>query len=122
VVSQANIDLVRYRTRAVDVRLSEQVATTIPTRIRRLVPGASEKLPAKALGNAGGGELPVDPSDRQGLTAVQKVFQLDLELPSKTHLVNLGGRAYVRIDHGWAPLGVQLYRSFRQLFLSRFNV
>jgi putative peptide zinc metalloprotease protein len=122
IVSQATIDLVRHRTRAVEVRLSEQISTTLPAVIRRLVPGASEKLPTKSLGTIGGGEIAVDPSDRQGLTAVQKVFQIDVELPSRTHLVNLGGHAYVRFDHGWAPLGVQWYLKLRQLFLSRFNV
>jgi putative peptide zinc metalloprotease protein len=53
---------------------------------------------------------------------VQKVFQIDLTLPLHTPLVNLGGHAYVRFDHGWAPLAVQWYRSVRQLFLSRLNV
>ena len=66
--------------------------------------------------------MALDPSDRQGLTAVEKVFQIDLELASQSKLINLGGRGYVRFDHGWAPLGVQWYRKIRQLFLSSFNV
>jgi putative peptide zinc metalloprotease protein len=86
------------------------------------VPGASEKLPTRALGTAGGGEVALNPSDGQGMTAVQRVFQIDLELSSQSKLINLGGRSYVRFDHGWAPLGVQWYRKIRQLFLSRFNV
>jgi putative peptide zinc metalloprotease protein len=122
IVSQATIELVRYRTRAVEVRLSERVAETIPARIRRMVPGASEQLPARALGSVGGGEVVTDPTDREGLKAIEKVFQVDLELPSHTRLVNLGGHGYVRFDHGWTPLGVQWYRTVRQLFLSRFNV
>ena len=35
---------------------------------------------------------------------------------------NVGGRAYVRFDHGWQPLAVQWYLTLRQLFLARFNV
>jgi putative peptide zinc metalloprotease protein len=122
VVSQATFDLVRARTRGVEVRLSERISETVPAVVRRIVPGASEKLPTRALGTAGGGEVALDPSDRHGLTAIQKVFQIDLQLSSQTKLINLGGRSYVRFDHGWAPLGVQWYRKIRQLFLSRFNV
>jgi putative peptide zinc metalloprotease protein len=121
VVSQTIIDLVSSGTRAVEVRLSERIGETVPAVIRRIVPGASEKLPTRALGTGGGGEVALDPNDRQGLTAVQKVFQIDLELASHAKLVNLGGRSYVRFDHGWAPLGTQWYRQIRQLFLSRFN-
>jgi putative peptide zinc metalloprotease protein len=122
IVSQDNIDLVQHRTRAVEVRLSEKLAETVPAVVRRITPGASERLPAKALGTVGGGEVVADPTDRQGLTAIEKVFQLELELPSHTRFVNLGGRGYIRFDHGWSPLAVQWYRSVRQLFLSRFNV
>jgi len=122
VVSQAIIDLVQARTRAVEVRLSERIGETVAADIRRIVPGASEKLPTRALGTGGGGDVALDPSDRQGLTAVQKVFQIDLELASQSKLINLGGRGYVRFDHGWAPLGVQWYRKIRQLFLSSLNV
>jgi putative peptide zinc metalloprotease protein len=122
IVSQATIDLVRSQTRRVQVRLSERMSETIPAMIRRMVPGASEKLPARALGNAGGGEVATDPSDRHGLTAVQKVFQIDVELPLHASIINLGGHGYVRFDHGWTPLAMQWYRSIRQLFLSRLNV
>ena len=122
VVSQELIDMVRNRTYRVDVRLSEQLQETVPATVKRVVPGASEQLPAKALGIAGGGAIAIDPTDRQGLKAVKKVFQIDLEIPAHSEHVNLGGRAYVRFDHGHAPLAVQWYFQVRQLFLSRFNV
>jgi putative peptide zinc metalloprotease protein len=122
VVSQAMIDMVRSRTYRVDVRLSDHISDAVQAVIKRVVPGASEQLPAKALGSAGGGDIAIDPTDRQGLKAVQKVFQIDIELPSDNELVNLGGRGYVRFDHGWAPLAVQWYSQIRQVFLTRFNV
>jgi putative peptide zinc metalloprotease protein len=122
VVSQANIDLVRERTRAVDVRLAERLADVVPAVVHRLVPGGSERLPTTVLGSEGGGQIAIDPRDRQGVTAVQKFFEVDLELPARTGLVNAGGRAYVRFDHGWAPLAVQWHQQLRQLFLARFNV
>jgi putative peptide zinc metalloprotease protein len=122
IVSQAMIDMVRSRTDRVEVRLSERVRETVPAVIKRIVPGASEQLPARALGTVGGGGIATDPTDREGLKAFQRMFQMDLELPLQSNLINLGGRGYVRFDHGWAPLAVQWYFEIRQIFLSRFNV
>jgi len=122
VVPQGTIDLVRSHTLGSEVRLAERLTETIPGTIRRVVPGASEKLPATALGSEGGGQILVDPRDPKGVTATQKVFQVDVELPARSPLLNVGGRAYVRFDHGWMPLAIQWYRTLRQLFLSRFNV
>jgi len=122
VVSPDMIDMVRNRTYGVQVRLSERFNETFQGVIKRIVPGASEQLPAKALGTAGGGGITTDPTDRQGLKTIQKIFELDIELPSSSGLVNLGGRGYVRFDHGWAPLATQWYFQLRQVFLSRFNV
>ncbi len=122
VVSQSIIDMVRSHTYGADVRLSERLSEPIHAVIKRIIPGASEQLPAKALGTVGGGGIAIDPTDKQGLTAVQKVFQIDLEIPSNSQFVNAGSRGYVRFDHGYAPLAVQWYFQIRQVFLSRFNV
>jgi putative peptide zinc metalloprotease protein len=122
VVPQAAIDLVRQRTLGVEVRLAENVSEAMPAAVDRIVPAASERLPAPALGSGGGGRIATDPTDRAGVTATQKVFQVDVKLPSHAHVLNVGGRAYLRFDHGRAPLGVQWYQQLRQLFLSRFNV
>ncbi|HSB82457.1 MAG TPA: PqqD family peptide modification chaperone [Candidatus Methylomirabilis sp.] len=122
VVSQADIDLVQHATRAVTVRLSERLGQQQPAVIRREVPGAIERLPSAALGYNGGGSVAVDPRDTKGVTAMDKVFQIDLELPSHLPLLNLGSRVYVRFDHGREPLAVQWVRELRQLFLARLNV
>jgi len=122
VVPQSAIDLVRFHTRRVDVRLAGRLTDVTQGAIRRLVPGATEQLPTTALGSEGGGQIVVDPRDPKGVTAIQKVFQVDVELPAAAGRLNLGGRAYVRFDHGWQPLAVQWYLSLRQLFLARFNV
>lgn len=122
VVSQAYIDLVRARRGGIEVRLSERIAEPLPATFKREVPGASESLPSPVLGAEGGGAVPIDPRDQRGTTAMQKVFQVDLELPSDLRLLNVGGRVYVRFDHGRAPLASQWYRELRQLFLARFSV
>jgi putative peptide zinc metalloprotease protein len=122
VVSQTIVDLVRSRTEGADIRLSENIQKIIPAAIKGFVPGASPQLPARQLGTIGGGTIAMDPSDRQGLTAMQSVFQVDLEIPPQPEPVRVGGRAYVRFDHGWTPLAVQWYFQIRQIFLSRFDV
>jgi putative peptide zinc metalloprotease protein len=122
VVPQHDIDLVRYQTRAVQVRLAERLAESVPAVVRRVVPGASEDLPAVALGTEGGGTVTVDPRDDRAMTAFERVFQVDVELERSPRFVNVGGRAFVRFDHGRAPLAQQWYRQLRQLFLSKFDV
>lgn len=122
VVSQQDIDLVRNATRGVEIRLAEHVPRTIRASLKRVVPSASDQLPTAALGTQGGGAVAVDPSDRDGRKAMQRVFQVDVELPRGDRSPRVGGRAYVRFDHGWEPLGAQWYRRARQLFLARFNV
>ena len=121
VVSQGTIDRVRQRTSGVEVRLAEQIDRPVAASLRRFVPAASDQLPSRALGSEGGGSIPVDPRDQGGAKAVLSVFQIELELPLMSGLVNAGGRAYVRFDHGKAPLASQWYEGLRRLFLSRFN-
>jgi putative peptide zinc metalloprotease protein len=121
-VGQDDIDLVQHRLDSVEVRLAEQVTTTVTADLSRVVPAATTQLPSAALGSQGGGQAAIDPSDSKGLTALQRRFQVDLTLASPAHVVDAGGRAYVRFNHGRAPALVQWSRHIRQVFLSRFNV
>jgi putative peptide zinc metalloprotease protein len=72
------------------------------------------------LGDTGGGSLAVDPSDPSGTTTLEQVFHVELVFDEPVE--RLGGRSYVRFDHGTEPLGWQWYRQLRQLFLRRFDV
>jgi putative peptide zinc metalloprotease protein len=122
VVSQANIGLVRERVTGVEVRLTEQPAESLKADIERIVPAADLNLPSAALGTAGGGVVPVDPTDPDGLRALESLFQLDLSLPDEVKDPHIGGRVYVRFDHGSMSLAMQWYRSLRQLLLRKFYV
>ena len=122
VVPQADIALVRHRTLAVHARLAERPDVSVPGVVRRVVPGATAHLPATALGANGGGTVAVDLRDETGVKTLERVFQVDVELQQRPRYVNVGGRAYLRFDHGHAPLAQQWYRQLRQLFLGRFDV
>ncbi len=122
VVSQQDVSLVRGQTRGVELRFAGSPDVVLPATIRREVPGASNRLPAVALGSQGGGEIAIDPRDRQGVTTFEKVFQFDVSIAARQVPDYIGGRVLVQFDHGFEPLGLQGYRAIRQLLLRRFNV
>jgi putative peptide zinc metalloprotease protein len=119
---QEDIAKVRQGTLGVEVMLADWGAEPIVARIRREVPGASAQLPTAALGSAGGGPIPVDPRDQNGVKTLRQVFQLELVLPDDVRSDYLGARVFVRFDHGYEPAGIQVYRAFRRLLLRQFNV
>lgn len=119
---QDDIALVRRETRGVEVMLAGWGSSPVPARIRRELPGATSQLPTAALGSAGGGPIAVDPRDKQGVTTLRQVFQLELTLPGEVRSEYLGSRVFVRFDHGFEPVGFQMYRAFRRLLLRQFNV
>ena len=120
-VSQDDVDLVRSRTTAVEVKLAGRVGESLPATLRREVPAASNRLPNAALAMAGGGLVATDPRQTEAPTALGRWFEFELELPGKpTHA--LGQRVYVRFEHGWEPLAWRIGRSIRQLFMKRFTV
>jgi putative peptide zinc metalloprotease protein len=122
IVSQHDIDLVRQRTKHIEIRLAGDVGAVLTAKIRSETPAATDELPSMVLAQQGGGEIATDPRQSDRPKAFQKFFVLDLDFPSVTDQVNIGGRVYVRFDHGYGSLASQWYRSLRQLFLSRFNV
>jgi putative peptide zinc metalloprotease protein len=94
----------------------------VSARILREIPGATNRLPSPALGSLGGGRFAIDPSDAEGLTTLEPVFQLDLLLAEGRSINEIGGRAQVLLDHGMEPLAAQAYRALRRLFLRQLGV
>jgi len=122
VVPQSQVDLVRTRTLGVKVRLAQDLDRTYDAIIRREVPGAIEHLPSTVLGRSGGGEIPVDPTEEGGRKTFEKTFQFELQLEEPLDEMFVGGRAYVRFNHGTTPPAFQIWRKIRQLVLRRLNV
>jgi len=122
VVPQQSVDLVRGRTERVTVKLAERLAETLPSRVLREVPRASDKLPSTALSQAGGGEAAIDPTSAGNeMRTLQTFFEFELELPPERPAM-LGGRVYVRFDHRKESAAAQLWRWTQQLFLQRLAV
>ncbi len=122
VVPQSDIALVRSRTKSVEVRLSSRLRRVIPASIRREVPAATNRLPSAALGAAGGGRLPVDASDPDGLRTPEAIFQLELALMEEAGVRQIGERVYVRFDHGFEPIALRAFRALRRLLLRHIVV
>ncbi len=122
VVSQADVAVVRDRVRGVEVRLARRPEQVLPAALGRQVPAATDALPSRALGHAGGGPFAVDPEDPDGLRTLEPVFQLEVELAAGAGAHGIGARAHVRFDHGAEPVAYRLARGVRRLFLRRIGV
>jgi len=105
----------------VRVRLAETPGTVLPGRLLRQAPAAAERLPGAALGDRGGGPIPVDPQDRDGLRPSVPVYLVDvaIDVPLEPP-PSAGGRAWVRLDFGSASLAAQAGRWLRQTVRGRF--
>jgi len=122
VVSQADVDMVRQKTRDVKVRFPENLSEKVSGVLIREVPAATDELPGLALSQEGGGQIAVDPREGYGNKAFQKLFLFDVELPQYQGICHVGGRVHVRFDHGLEPVCFRWYRGLRQLFLKRFDI
>jgi putative peptide zinc metalloprotease protein len=122
-IPQEDMALIGSRgTARASVRLRNDPGTEIPARLRRYVSGGEQELVSQALGTQGGGEIAVDPAQRGGTHAIQRVFDLEIEMDRPSSSGVFGDRAYVRFDLGWTPLARQWFLRLRQLFLARLDV
>ncbi len=122
VVPQEDVDQIRLETRDVVVKLPQNLAATWPARLLREVPAAGHELPSAALGQSGGGDIVLDPGDKEGTKTLQSVFEFELALEQAAPARFLGSRVHVRFEHPATPLGTRAWRGVRRLFLSRFHV
>jgi putative peptide zinc metalloprotease protein len=119
VVPQDDIGLIRAGVDDVHVRLSDSPARAHRASIARVTPAGDFDLPSAALGTTGGGSVPVAPDDASGRRSLTRVFRVELAIDRPFE--RLGGRAFVRFDHGNEALVLRLYRRSRQLFLRHLD-
>jgi len=119
-VPQEDAGLIRTETKEVEVRLADLPGSTLTAALTGEVPAATDHLPAAALGDRTGGPFVTDPGDKDGIKTLDPVVLYDLRLSAST-LERVGGRAWIRFNHGPQPLAFQWERRLRQLFLKQFN-
>jgi putative peptide zinc metalloprotease protein len=119
VIPQAAAAMVHERIKGVRVRSAVMPTRSWPASVRRDLSGSAHRLPSAALGAAGGGPIPVDPNDPDGLTPLGSIFQLEIELPREARVGGIGARVYVRVDHGAEPVAKRALRSLQRILLGR---
>ncbi len=124
IVTQADVDAVGLPGGTVQMRLAHAPEVVLQGRILRQQPAGKNELPSRVLTKAGGGVFTADPRDPQGLKAMERLFQIDIEPATAGEAIApyFGQRVHVRFDHPQMPLGRQAYQSLRRLFLSHFEV
>ena len=118
----ASVKLVREDTEQVKLRLASRLSRELVAAGHRTLPEATDRLPTRALGAAGGGRIDVDPADEDGLQTADKVFAVDVDLPPDAATREIGTRVYVKFSHGSEPLAARIYRAWRRLFLRQVRV
>lgn len=119
-VRNEDIALVRERPGKIQVALAHATGRPWTAALEAAVPRASSELPTAALGEPAGGSIAVDGTDRNGRTAREPRFHLDLRLPRGAD-ARIGARAMVTFAHGDASAAELLGRFVRQSFLRHFE-
>ncbi len=119
-VAGGDAQLVRHRLRHAEVRLADAPELVLPATRSGEMPSATRQLPSAALSTQGGGPYATDPAEKDGLHSLEPVFLVDLTLVGNP-MHRIGGRAWVRFDHGSEPLAMQAWRHATQLFLRHFE-
>jgi putative peptide zinc metalloprotease protein len=121
VVTQGDVGLMRKGVSDVRLVLSDNSWREVSSRMIREIPAATRRLPSAALSTGAGGAMALDPLSKDG-DALENVFQVGFSLGSAAEIARFGQRAYLKVHHGHEPIGFQIYRRVRQLFLRSFNV
>jgi putative peptide zinc metalloprotease protein len=121
VVMQDDIELVRARLDGIEASFADRPGETFSARLVREQPAGDTRLPSPALGAGGGGRVPLDPRDPEGQRALVRIFQFDLAVDAAPPDVGFGGRVHLRFRLTPEPVGAQIGRRVRQLFLARLN-
>jgi putative peptide zinc metalloprotease protein len=119
-VRNEDIALVRELPGPISVTLAHAGGKAFGATLEAGSPQASATLPTPALGEGAGGSIALDPSDRDGRTAREPRFQIDLRLPAGT-AAHVGARALVEIGHGDASAARLFSQFVRRSFLRHFD-
>lgn len=126
-VQQSEMDLIHRRLQGIQIKPASSIENSYTAKLIQETPRANFDLPTAALGINAGGHIVMDPTDVTGKKAVERVFDLQLQLTNNTLIhekqpLSFNDRVYIRFDLGWLPIGWQWSIRIKQLFLKNFNV
>jgi putative peptide zinc metalloprotease protein len=105
------------------VRLDGDVATELPVRDWRVIPGGQQTLPSAALGWRAGGEVSVAQEDNQPAKAAEPFFSVIGKLDSDGQVALLDGRlGKIQFKLPAEPLMQRWARRLWQLFQKRYQI
>ena len=119
-VKQGASALIQSHLERVEVSLADapgkSIAPSLSARFR-----ATQRLPSAALASSGGGDIAADShADDDALLTREPVVWLDVKL-ADIRRDRIGGRAWIRFEHGGATLFERVLRGGRQLLLQHFS-
>ena len=120
-VREGDIELVRDRTSAVDLRFASSPMEVLPARVLRLMPSSTQDLPSRVLSLEGGGPFALDPKAHGEAVAFERLFRLDLGTSDLAGR-RVEERVLVLFQHPAEPLAWRWYRHLRRVFLRQFGV
>ncbi|HYD60490.1 MAG TPA: HlyD family efflux transporter periplasmic adaptor subunit [Noviherbaspirillum sp.] len=120
-IPQDDIGRIKGGVQRISVSLADAGNQYFDGRLLRITPAATRQLPSMALGDKGGGDVLTDPSDPDGMRALEPVFLVDVQLTDR-RVSRAGGHAWVRFEHPAQPLADTAWMRFRQLFLKAFSM
>lgn len=119
-VRNEDIEQVREGARSISVVLAHSPDLEASGQQVAAVPRASTTLPSSALGEAAGGSIALDGSDKTGRTAREPRFQVDVRLDEGLD-AHIGARAMVTFRHTDASAAELIAQFARRSFLRHFE-
>lgn len=122
VLAQQRIERLQAGVKRAQVRLADRFAESLDATLTRQTPAALNSLPSPALAYDGNSGIAVASQTDEELETIERVFHIELDLPSEATIAGIGGRAYVTLHHQPESLGRRWWRSTRQLLLKQLTV
>ena len=121
---QANA-LFKNKLATAELKIEGQSGPTVQLSDLTIVPYRSDTLSSAALGWAGGGDIPTNVNDRDGMQTRESFFYLRGNLPDKlpaNYVLLQGLSGILRVDLPPAPLFSQFDQFLRQLVQKRYGI